>query len=176
MSGLIHIYTGNGKGKTTAATGLALRFAGSGGRVLYTQLLKRNDSSELKLLEQIDNIELMRCERCFGFISGMTREVRKEAEQFYTEYIENVCQQVCTYPDRYGMLVMDELVTAYGAQLVDRELVLEFLRNRPKELELVLTGRNAAMELLELADYVSEIQKRKHPFDKGIKARKGIEL
>lgn len=176
ITGMIHIYTGDGKGKTTAAAGLALRFAGSGGRVLYTQFLKRNDSSELCALEQIRKIELFRCEKCFGFTFQMSEETRAEAREFYTDYFCKIVQKVKQEKQKYGMLILDELTAVYTQQLVDRDAVLDFLKDRPKELEVVITGRDAAKELIELADYVSEIRQIRHPYEKGIAARRGIEM
>lgn len=178
-NGMLHIYTGDGKGKTTAAIGLAVRFAGSGQRVLYTQFLKRNDSSELRILEQIEKIELLRCERCFGFTSQMSEGTKKEAESFYTAHLHRLVQEIWEKADTknsYGLLIMDELATAYAAGVVDKKAVLELLRKRPDDLELVITGRNAAPELLAYADYVSEIKKCRHPYDNGVAARLGIEL
>lgn len=178
-NGMLHIYTGDGKGKTTAAIGLAVRFAGSGQRVLYTQFLKRNDSSELRILEQIEKIELLRCERCFGFTSQMSEATKKEAARYYTDHFQSVTERLVKKRETenaYGMLVLDELVTAYAAGVVDRKAVLEFLEKRPKELEIVMTGRNAMPELLAYADYVSEIKKCRHPYDNGVAARLGIEL
>lgn len=176
MSGLIHIYTGDGKGKTSAATGLAVRCAGSGKRVLYAQFLKSNNSCELYGMEQIEKIDLICCEKCFGFTFQMSDETKKQAKQFYTEYFRRVTDAVLAVADAaYGLLVLDELVTAYTKELVDRTAVLEFLKNKPEELEVAMTGRNALPELIELADYVTEMKKVKHPFDKGIPARVGIE-
>lgn len=179
MTGLLHIYTGEGKGKTSAATGLAVRFAGSGGRVLYTQFLKRNDSCELGSLQQMNGIDLLLAEKCFGFTFRMSETVKKEAAQYYTHYLRSVTERIGETKgteDAYGMLVLDELATAYAAQVISQTAVLEFLKNRPKELEIVITGRGAAPELLEFADYVSEIKKIKHPYDRGVAARRGIEL
>lgn len=177
MTGLLHIYTGDGKGKTSAATGLAVRFAGSGGRVLYAQFLKRNDSCELYGMEQIENIDLMRCERCFGFTFRMSEETKDEARGYYTGYFRHVIESVKENEKKaaYGLLILDELVTAFEKGLIDRAVVLEFLKNKPEELEVAMTGRGASAELLELADYVTEMKKVKHPFDAGIPARKGIE-
>ena len=177
MSGLIHIYTGDGKGKTSAATGLAVRCAGSGRKVLYAQFLKKEDSCELPMLDQLAGIERMRCEKCFGFTFQMSEETKKEARRFYTEYFQSVVEKVAgENAASYGLLVLDELVTAYAADLVEWERVLEFLQQKPEELEIAMTGRNAMPELIELADYVSEIRKVKHPFDRGIGARRGIEM
>lgn len=179
MQGFLHIYTGDGKGKTSAATGLAVRFAGSGGSVLYTQFLKRNDSSELDSLKELNGIDLLLCKKCFGFTFQMSEEVKKEAARYYTDYFQSVVDRIVKKRETkntYGMLVLDELVTAYAAQVIDRAVVLDFLKKRPKELEIVMTGRGALPELLELSDYVSEIKKIKHPYDRGIGARRGIEL
>lgn len=177
MTGLLHIYTGDGKGKTSAATGLAVRFAGSGHRVLYAQFLKSNDSCELYSMEQIENIDLIRCERCFGFTFRMSEETKDEAGRFYTEYFRRVIASVKENETKtaYGLLILDELVTAFEKGLVDRAVVLEFLKNKPEGLEVAMTGRGASAELLALADYVTEMKKVKHPFDKGIGARRGIE-
>lgn len=180
MNGLFHIYTGDGKGKTSAATGLAVRFAGSGGRVLYAQFLKKDDSSELCSMKQLENIELICCDKCFGFTFQMSEETKAEAKSFYTDYFQRIVKVIELKREpgeaEYGLLVLDELATAYATKMIEPEAVLNFIKNRPKELEIVVTGRNAAPELLELADYVSEIRKIKHPFDKGIGARKGIEM
>ena len=78
--------------------------------------------------------------------------------------------------DRAGLLVLDEVLDAYNSNMISHEVLLKFLNEKPREMEVVLTGRNPAIELLELADYVTFMEKRKHPYDKGIGARKGIEL
>lgn len=174
MSGLIHIYEGDGKGKTSAGVGLAVRCAGSGQKVLYTQFLKTDDSSELSVLEGLENIHLVRCTETFGFVFRMTPETRKEARAFYTDHFRKVAAMA--REEGVRMLVMDELIASYNLDMVDQGEVLDFLKNKPQELEVVLTGRDPAPELCELADYISRIVKVKHPFDKGIPARKGIEM
>lgn len=173
MSGLIHIYEGDGKGKTSAGVGLAIRCAGSGQRVLYTQFLKTDTSSELNILEQIEYIDLVRCEESFGFVSCMTPEVKEKAKIFYREHFQKVIKKAVEGKCR--LLVLDEMIASYNYEMVDKAEVLEFLKNKPEELEVVMTGRNPAEELVELADYVSRIQKIKHPFDRGIPSRVGIE-
>lgn len=171
--GLIHIYEGNGKGKTTAAVGLSIRFAGNGGRVLFTQFLKRNDSGELDVLEQIGNIRLLRCEKSFGFTFCMTEEEKKEAAAYYNQHLENVLKQAVE--QEAGLLVLDEVLDAYNSGMIEAEVLLDFLKEKPKKMEVVLTGRNPGEELLELADYVTCMEKKKHPYDDGMAARKGIE-
>lgn len=169
----IHIYCGDGKGKTTAAMGLALRAAGSGKKVVVVQFLKDGTSSELHILRQLPQMQVLVCEECFGFFWNMTEEQKEAAGRAYTELFDRASQAA-----KKGafLLVMDELIAAYNHRLVDREQVLAFLREKPESLEVVMTGREPAPELLELADYVSEIQKRKHPFDRGVGARRGIEM
>lgn len=174
--GLIHIYEGDGKGKTTAAVGLSIRYAGNGGKVVYTQFLKRNDSGELNVLEQIENICLVRCTQSFGFTFRMNAEQKKEAAAYYNAHLKKVLEKAVELFGDGGLLVLDEVLDAYNSNLIDHEVLLEFLQKKPEGLEVVLTGRNPAEELLELADYVTFMEKRKHPYDKGIAARRGIEL
>lgn len=173
-TGLIHIYEGNGKGKTTAAVGLSIRFAGNGGNVLFTQFLKRNDSGELGVLEKIENICLLRCEKNFGFTFRMTPEEKREAADYYNAHLKKVLTEALER--QAGLLVLDEVLDAYNSDMISHEVLLTFLKEKPQEIEVVLTGRNPAEELLELADYVTYMEKRKHPYDKGICARQGIEL
>ena len=103
----------------------------------------------------------------------MTEEQKGEAKSAYEELFEKAVQ-IAAEEDIF-LLVMDELIAAYNHGLLDRERVLSFIKEKPEKLEIVLTGRDPAPELVELADYVSDIQKKKHPFDKGLSARKGIE-
>ena len=104
----------------------------------------------------------------------MNEEEKKQAACAYTGLLQEVTDRALR--EGVDLLVIDEFMSAYNHSLLDREAALEFLKNRPAKLEVVLTGRDPASELLELADYVSEIRKVKHPFDQGIPARKGIEL
>lgn len=170
----IHIYCGDGKGKSTAAMGLALRAVGSGGKVLVAQFLKDGTSSELKILRKLSGVQVLTCEKKFGFFWNMTEEQKAQARDAYEELFEKVTR--IAVEENIFLLVMDEFIAAYNHGMINQKKALTFLKERPKRLEVVLTGREPAPELVELADYVSEIQKKKHPFDKGIPARKGIEL
>lgn len=172
--GLLHIYCGDGKGKTTAATGLAVRMAGTGKRVLFGRFLKNEHSGELKVLDAIPEIEVLHLNKSFGFFYTLSEEEKEEMRKMYRQLWNEIVQKIAE--GTYDMLVMDEFIAAYQLEVIDRKTVLEFLKNRPQNLEVVLTGRDPAPELLELADYVSEINKVKHPFDNGISARKGIEF
>lgn len=184
--GLIHIYEGEGKGKTTAAVGLAVRFAGTGGKVLFAQFLKKNNSGELKSLQEIREVELMLCSRHFGFTFQMTSEEKQEAAAYYKGYLHDVLEaaqnMAAGEPNPEGqrksqgiLLVLDEILAACHHHMVDCRELLNFLKEKPKNLEIVMTGRNPAPELSALADYITVMQKKKHPYDAGISARQGIE-
>lgn len=171
--GCIHIYTGDGKGKTTAAVGLAVRFAGNGGRVLFSQFLKDGSSSEIRVLKQIPGITVSSFTENLGFSFRMSEEEKQHARDCWSDYLNQVLTEAIE--QKAGLLVLDEILAAYRLEFVDRERLLTFLRERPENLEVVLTGRDPAPELAELADYISDIRNVRHPFDDGIAARAGIE-
>lgn len=173
MKGFIHLYTGNGKGKTTAGVGLAVRFAGNGGKVLYTQFLKNDNSNELSILKTLKHITFLPSGQCFGFSFRMTDETKKLARAHYTAYLETVLQKAKT--EDYGMLVLDEIIPADHLQFIPHQVLIDFLKKKPEKLEVVMTGRNASEDIMALSDYVSEIQCIRHPYERGIKARDGIE-
>ena len=171
--GLIHIYCGNGKGKTTAALGLALRCAGRGNKVLFVQFLKSRPTGELSSLKCISNIELMRGKEIMKFTFQMTDEEKQqvllEHEQLFDRVVEK-CKE-----EKIDLLILDEVVGACNTGVFNMDRLIDFMKNKPYSMEMVLTGRDPRPELIELADYVSEIKKIKHPYDKGIPARTGIE-
>ena len=171
--GLIHIYCGDGKGKTSAAIGLAVRAAGNGMNVLFARFLKNESSGELKVLDEITQIIVLHLERSFGFFQTLTEEEKEEARKMYARLWDRISGEI--KKGSWDMLVIDEFMAAYRYGLIARDEALRFLREKPAELEIVLTGRDPDESLVELADYVSEIRKVKHPFDRGIRARKGIE-
>jgi len=173
MNSLIHIYEGDGKGKTTCAVGLAIRFAGSGKQVLFTQFLKDGTSNEFNILRDIKQIDVFSATTYFGFTFQMTSEQKEQAARYYRNYFREIIKKI--EEKKYGMLVMDELMAAYNTNFLDHKEVCEFLSHKPKDLEVVLTGRNPADELIQLADYHSNIVKIKHPYDIGVEAREGIE-
>lgn len=171
MAGLIHIYCGDGKGKTTAAVGLTLRSAGAGNRVVFTQFFKDGSSSEISLLRQISGIIVLHADTVGGFWKRMTAEQQAQASRDYTELFHIACERA----KNMDLLVLDEVISACNHGTVPEEALLEFLQNKPENLEVVLTGRNPSEALLAQADYVTEMKKIKHPFDRGVLARKGIE-
>ena len=176
MEGLIQIYCGDGKGKTTAATGQAVRSAGAGLTVVFSRFLKTDGSGELTVLRDIPGVVMIPCEKSFGFYFQMSEEQKKEAAIVYQEVFRQAAAAAIAAAEKNDtVLIMDEIIATYNHGLVDREELLDFLRTKPDNLEVVMTGRGPAPELMEAADYVSEIKKVKHPFDKGIVARRGIE-
>lgn len=171
--GLIHIYCGDGKGKTSAATGLAVRAAGCGYSVLFSRFLKTEDSGELNVLDAVSGIEVIHLEKSYGFYRTLSQEEQGEVKDMYRGLWNRIRDQISG--GGYDVLVIDEFMAAYNYGLIPQEDAVRFLKQKPDSLEIVLTGRDPAKELVELADYVSEIRKVRHPFDRGIPARKGIE-
>lgn len=173
MFGLIHIYCGDGKGKTTAAIGLAVRCAGRGNKVLLVQFLKSRDSGELYSLAKLPDIEVMRGKESKKFTFQMNEEEKHALLIEHNKMFEQVLTKIKN--GGYSLLILDEVIGALNAKVFEMPKLIEFLRHKPENLEVVLTGRNPAPELVEIADYVSEMRKVKHPMDKGIMAREGIE-
>lgn len=172
--GLTHIYCGDGKGKTTAAVGLAVRAAGAGMKVCFAQFMKTGDSSELSVLKSMKNIELMLAENHYGFTWKMTAEDREKLKNKNNEAIEMLMYD--KKKETVQVIILDEIISAYQNELVDKARVLKLIDDYKGKTELVLTGRNPAAELFERADYITEMKCERHPYEQGISARMGIEL
>ncbi len=170
--GKIHVYCGDGKGKTTAAIGLSIRAAGVGYRVIFVQFLKSSKTGELVVLEAQDSIEVIRSTKPLKFTFLMNEEERTECRVIHQEIWNKVMEKELTDTT---LLVLDESIGTMKEELLDEEMVLEFLESNP-ECEVVLTGREPSERLLKVADYVTEMMKRKHPYDRNLPARKGIEF
>lgn len=170
--GLLHIYCGDGKGKTTAAVGLALRMAGAGKQVIFAQFFKNGGSSEIAPLGRCGGIRTMHCRTVPGRFSRMSEEERAAARADYSRFLE----EVLAAAEGADLLVLDEAISACNTGTIPEVRVCDFLRARPEQLEVVLTGRDPSGTLLELADYVTEMKKIKHPYDRGVKARHGVEF
>lgn len=171
--GLVHIYCGEGKGKTTCSVGLTVRACGYGLNVLFMQFLKSGDSSELKVLRSLDGITVLGTKPIKKFSFQMTEEEKQETRDVNAAQFNDMLKLL--HEQKFDMLVLDECLGAIEAGLLDEQLIVDFLKSKPEHLEVVLTGRYPSDTLVELADYVSRIDKVKHPFDKGIPARAGIE-
>lgn len=171
--GLVHVYCGDGKGKTSAAVGLAVRAAGQKIPVVAVRFLKTDASGEVSILNKIPGVTVLPCEKIFGFVSQMDDETRKLAAAYQKEQFEKAAAMAAS--KAAGLLILDEIMAAMKYGMISEKTVLEFLENRPDGLEVVLTGRDPSPAILAAADYISEIKKIRHPFDRGISARKGIE-
>lgn len=167
--GLIQIYTGNGKGKTTAAFGLAMRATGAGLKVYILQFIKGKFYSELKALKQVKGIKIEQCGRgCF--IKGKPKKIDKDLAQ------KGLMKAVArTMSGIYDVVMLDEINVALQLGLVSQQEILRLLKNKPRNVELILTGRYCPKIVLKHADLVTEMKEVKHPYAKGINARLGIE-
>lgn len=168
--GFIHVYTGNGKGKTTAAIGLGIRAAGSGLKVLMIQFMKGRRYSELDALEQVKDFTVVQ----FGrdeFVSKKNPEkIDIDLAQKGVSYAREVLQK-----NLFDVVILDEINVAVDFHLIALDEVLTLLKLKPETMELILTGRYASPELIKHADVVSEVLEIKHPYQKGIQSRKGID-
>ncbi|HNZ63493.1 MAG TPA: cob(I)yrinic acid a,c-diamide adenosyltransferase [Bacillota bacterium] len=170
--GLIHIYCGDGKGKTTAVTGLAVRARGSGLNVLMTQFLKSGTSGELKPLRDL-GVEVISGKYSQKFVFMMNEEEKAETKAQCEKRFREV-----TAKSREGvdLLILDEVMAAITTGMLAEQDVIDFLKTKPEHLEVALTGRGPSQALIDLADYVSEVVMRKHPYEtSGLLGRKGIE-
>ena len=167
QNGLIHIYHGDGKGKTTAAAGLAVRCAGGGGKVLFCQFLKDGKSCENSCLKNIENITLAPCLEDVKFTFMMNEDEKKAAAKFYNNLFENAVKSAADY----DLLVLDEALDAVNVGFLSADRLERFIADKPQSLEIVLTGRNPSEKLCENADYITEMKKIKHPYDRGVQAR-----
>ncbi|MDW7674522.1 MAG: cob(I)yrinic acid a,c-diamide adenosyltransferase [Bacillota bacterium] len=170
--GLVQIYTGNGKGKTTAALGLAMRASGQGLKVIIIQFMKMGQYyGEVKSIELLPNIQLESYGRKgFVYRDGVQPEDLTLAEKALSRAREAINQNGC------DLLILDEINNALYYKLVTEAQVLELIADKPEQMELVLTGRNAPESIMNSAHLVTEMREIKHPYQIGIKSRKGIEF
>ncbi len=171
--GLIHCYCGEGKGKTTSAIGLAMRFIGSGGKVCIVQFLKGSESCEVYPLEKLPQVTLLRNSEDLGFTFNMSQEDMEKCREMHSRNLE-CAMEIVGNGENY-MLILDEITYVYDMGLADKGLIERLVTQKPKALELVITGRTPHRLFTENADYISEIKCVKHPFEKGVSARRGIE-
>ncbi len=172
--GLIHVYTGEGKGKTTAAFGLAKRAAGHGKKVLILQFLKsrtKDTGEALSAKETGVKVLKFRDQTTPLFDPGVNLpDLKDSIKRAVTYCIEEIKSGA------YDLVILDEFNTVLGSNYATMEDAEKIIEAKPENLELVFTGRGAPEELIEIADYVTEMRMVKHPFNKGVKARKGIEF
>ena len=174
-SGLVHVYTGHGKGKSTAALGQVLRALGYGMKAYIVQFLKSMDllSGEVRSLADFgDRIKLVRYHQVHPMFDPKVDVDQLRAS--VSEALEEARKAMLI--GGYDVVVLDEINNAVAEGFVDIETVVKFIRSKPEKVELILTGRNATQEVIDLADYVTEMECIKHPFQRGVPARRGIEF
>ncbi len=198
---MIQLYTGDGKGKTTAAVGQAVRAVGSGYRVMFCQFMKGGETGELEVLKELLQVEIYRCEREFPFFNAMTDRDKEEITEIHNAIIRNIIRRFDGLNNTGNisvngsgavglMVVLDEITYPLNWGLIDVSLFKDLVGKMKalyngrsgdsgeeslSRIELVLTGREPDRFILENADYITEMKKLRHPFDWGIQARKGIE-
>ena len=168
--GLIQVYTGSGKGKTTAAVGQAIRACGHGLKVMMIQFMKGREYGEVKLAGEIKNFTIEQ----YGLDTFVEKNNPSEKDRELARRGMERAGQVISSGD-YDMVILDEINVAIDHGLVRPDDVYDLLKGKPEEVELILTGRYAPFELIRIADLVSEVKEVKHHYTKGVPARKGIE-
>jgi cob(I)alamin adenosyltransferase len=168
--GFIQIYTGDGKGKTTASLGLAMRAAGAGIKVYIGQFMKSKNYSEIKALSAYNGLITVEQFGVGRFVGKEISEEDKKNAQNGIKRVKKIVRENC-----YGVVILDEINVAVSYGLIDIKEVVGIIRNKPGDLEIVLTGRRAHDALIQIADLVTEMREIKHYYKKGVKARIGIE-
>lgn len=171
---MIHVYYGDGKGKTTAAVGLAVRAAGSNMKVMFVQFLKTEFSGERHILSNLENVSLTVCPDELKFTFEMSDAERQQASALFHGIFERSAATALS--ERYDMIVLDEVFDIMNEGMLSEADVFEFITNAPVSIEIVMTGHDPAQRFTDAADYVTEMKKIKHPFDKGLNGRIGIEF
>ncbi|MEY8415682.1 cob(I)yrinic acid a,c-diamide adenosyltransferase [Tissierella praeacuta] len=167
--GYIHVYTGNGKGKTTAALGLSLRAIFAGKKVFFGQFIKGMDYSELESQRYLPNFKIQQFGRdCFIYNNPTDEDIRMAKEGL------EICKRILNSHE-YDIVVLDEINIATYYRLLDPDDIIDILKNREPKIEVILTGRYADEKIIEFADLVTEMKEIKHYYYKGVEARKGIE-
>lgn len=201
---MISVYHGDGKGKTTAAVGLAVRAAGNGIPVLFLQFLKDGSSGEIRALQQLPGVVTRHAPRNYGFSFRMTEAHKADTREMYLAMLDEAAEFAAGYTggaahtvytdvsetetasdrdlDENGnpvvrrLLVLDEALHAVRAGLLPEEKLLALLEKLNPHTELVLTGQNPSAAVLSFADYITEMRKERHPYDRGVLSRRGVEL
>ncbi len=169
--GFVQVYTGNGKGKTSAAFGLALRAIGRGLNVYIIQFIKGGfDYGESYVINKLPNLTL----KAFGRGKFVTEKPPKKEDVKLAQEAFALAEEIIKQ-GKHDIVILDEINVALDLNLIEIERVLELIKKKPEHMELVLTGRYAPQEIIEKANLVTKMKEVKHPYNKGCKARKGIE-
>lgn len=170
---MMQIYYGNGKGKTTAAVGLAIRACGAGMKTAFFQFLKNGSSSETKILQSLENAQVFCCAECNKFTFEMTDAEKKAVTLSHNKMLQKAAELL--EKNDVQMVILDEFLDAYNKKLIDTKLSDHFISNYLQKGEIIMTGRDPSEHFKKCADYLTEMKAEKHPYNTGISARKGIE-
>lgn len=171
-TGKIHIYYGYGKGKTTAAVGQLVRAAGNGLQVLMFQFMKDNSSSERAILEQIPNVTCLPGREPVKFYDQMNGPERVDLKKYNNKALDEIIK----FCGSFDVLLLDEALCAVQLDVLSEDKLVSFLEHKPRGLEVILTGHTVSDRVRNMANYVTEMKKVKHPYDEGLTARAGIEF
>ncbi|MBO6298076.1 MAG: cob(I)yrinic acid a,c-diamide adenosyltransferase [Lachnospiraceae bacterium] len=175
-AGRVHLYYGEGRGKTSIAMGTALRALAQGREVRIVQFCKNEGSGETKQLETLGAI-VSYGKDTPGFVSSMTKEEKEKLRERQTKLLERIAEELHkTWSGSGRMLILDEVCTALEQEVLDEKLLWELVLRKPSDLEILMTGRHPKAWMAEAADYVTELKSEKHPFEDGLAARSGIEF
>jgi cob(I)alamin adenosyltransferase len=175
LPGRLHVYIGYGKGKSTAALGLLLRAVGQGHRVLYGQFIKSGRSGELTVLPSLGElVKLWPTATLQKFYRNLSAAEQEEVARAQRASLEEMKTEMNS--GSYDLVIMDEALDLVDLEIVTEAELVELAGSRPEEVELVFTGHNVGLELTALADYLTEFTARKHPYNEGVPARRGIEF
>lgn len=172
--GLVHVYYGYGKGKTTCALGLALRANGCGLKIVILQFLKDMATGELSSLTAMDGVTVIRGKAAPTWFKNMDDEQIEETRQIHNANLSKAIELI--EAGECDMLVLDEVLDACDFDLIDQDLLKKTIVERPENVEIVITGHKPIGWIMDIADYITEMRKEKHPYDDGVKARRGIEF
>ena len=169
---MIQTYFGGGKGKTTAALGLAIRYIGCGNKVLFVQLLKNNNSAEFKALEEIKNIDVLCSDEHYELYDNLNKDRTLALSKAYSKLL---FEDVKRKAGSYQMIVLDEILDAVEFGYIAEDELLSLISELKLNSEIILTGHNITEKISNISDYISKINELKHPYTKGVLAREGIE-
>lgn len=156
-----HLYFGDGKGKTTAAVGIAVRAAGSNLKVLFVQFLKTEFSGERHVLSHTENVTLTLCPADLKFTFQMNEKEKAQAAKIFKGIFDHSVTLALT--EKYDMVVFDEIIDAINAEMLTESEVVEFITNAPSSMEIIMTGHNPSQKMIDLCDYVTEFKKSSTP-------------
>jgi len=169
---MIQAYSGNGKGKTTAAIGLSVRCVGCGNKVLFVQFLKNNDSAEVKVLDTLENIDMLFSDEKYDLYDNEKPELKPKFIKGYTKLLFDETAKI---RKGYQMIVLDEILDAVQFGYVDEDEFVKVLNEWKENAEIILTGHELPKKITKICDYISEVREINHPYNSGTLARKGIE-